>query len=106
MSDGSKLLISNFGPKLKTGDKVGLIAKITEEGKDYKLKMYFMLNDQPLGLAFNLPLNTLTGLYPVVKLNGKGSVSIDEMDSTQVPAKIEPNRILELEGKLPMLRLT
>lgn len=75
-----------------------MIAIITGEGTAAKLKIYFILNDEPLGLAFDVPLNTLDGLYPAVKFSGKGSVAVEEIDVNEIPTVIEPHREIELEG--------
>lgn len=67
--------------------------------------MFVFLNDQPLGLAFDVPQSTLEGVYPVVKFRGKGSVKIEEGVAADAPSVLEPVRPLILEGNWTLLQL-
>lgn len=60
--------------------------------------MYIILNEKPLGLAFNVPENTLDGIYPVVKFHGNGLVEIEERVDSDAPIELEPVKPLILEG--------
>lgn len=62
------------------------------------MKMYIILNEQSLGLAYDVPENTLEGIYPVVKFTGKGSVEIEERSIADAPLQLEPAKPLKLEG--------
>lgn len=71
---------------------------------DMKMKIYLILNDQPLGIAYDVPENTLDGIFPVVKFSGKGSVEIQEGNSTNAP--LEPLKPLSIEGNWTLNTLT
>jgi len=87
-------LIGNYGPKLTAGEKVGLVVKFV----DSKLQMYFFLNGKPFCLTFDVPDTIFDGIFPVVKFTGKGSVKIDEKDESEIPAVLEPVKLIQLDG--------
>lgn len=60
LSDGSALLVSSFGERIKSTDNVGLLLELT----DVDLKFYIFLNEQSLGLAFHLQAPYPKPLYP------------------------------------------
>lgn len=83
LSDGSSLLVSQFGDTIKSGDKVGLLLKLEEQD----LKFYIIHNDRPLGLAFHIKSPYPTPLYPVVSFNSNGQIRINR--SSSIPSSIE-----------------
>jgi len=103
LSDGGALLVSSFGERIKSGDKVGLLLQLT----DGDLKFYIFLNNQPLGLAFNVQAPYPKPLYPcktinqidedyfffffflVVSFSGNGQVNITR--SQQIPTALTRN---------------
>ncbi|XP_037029144.1 uncharacterized protein LOC119069223 [Bradysia coprophila] len=95
LSDGSVLLMDNFGPKIKNGDKCSILVKLIES----RMKVYIILNGKSLGLAFDVPEDTLDGIYPVVKFNGEGiAVEIEESRISDAPTELEPVKPLIMEG--------
>jgi hypothetical protein len=60
LSDGSGLLVQNFGDRIKQNDKIGILLQLS----DADLKMYIFHNDQPLGLAFHIQSPYPKPLYP------------------------------------------
>ncbi|CAF1553582.1 unnamed protein product, partial [Didymodactylos carnosus] len=72
LSDGSSGLAFGFDPKIKDGDKVGLLLDLNNN--DLKLHMFH--NDQPVGTAFYLQGSYPTPLYPIVHFDGDGEMTI------------------------------
>lgn len=60
LSDGSALLVSQFGDSIKQGDKVGILLRLSNAD----LKMFLFHNDRPLGLAFHVNAPYPKPLYP------------------------------------------
>lgn len=89
----------NFGPTLKPGDKFSILVKLV----DARIRMFVILNGKSLGLAFDVPENSLEGIYPVVKFHGEGSVDIEE--SVNAPTELEPVEPLILEGNWTLYAL-
>lgn len=65
---------------------------------DGRLKTYVILNGKSLGISYDVPQQTLDGIYPVVKFSGEGVVEIEEKESTEAPAELEPVKPFILEG--------
>jgi len=82
LSNGGALLVGEFGPRPKNGDVLGIYVVLEINS----LKVYFDLNDSPLGLAFDVPKTVLTSVFPVVHFSGRGSASIEKV--TQVPQSL------------------
>ncbi|RWS03154.1 hypothetical protein B4U79_16540 [Dinothrombium tinctorium] len=83
LSDGSALLMPDFGPRISAGDKVNLLLDLSENS----LKLYVFHNNVPLGLAFDLKVSNLQGLYPTVKAYGAAYVCITKLDD--LPSTLE-----------------
>jgi len=70
LSDGGRLLRQAFGPRLHTGDKVGLYGRLVPQpNKRHTLQIMFTVNGHGLGLGFSLIEFEVCGigpLYPVV----------------------------------------
>jgi len=81
LSNGSALIVSEYGPNIKCGNTVGILAVFEE-----KLKVYFDVDGTPLGQAFNLPVSVLSGAFPVVHFSGNGKVSITK--SSDIPTDL------------------
>jgi hypothetical protein len=60
LSDGSSLLVQQFGDNIKQNDKVGILLQLT----DSELKMYLFHNERPLGLAFHIQSPYPKPLFP------------------------------------------
>jgi len=82
LSNGSALIIGGYGPHIKSGNTVGILAVFEGE----KLKVYFDLDGTPLGQAFDLPATVLNGVFPVVHFSGTGKASI--VKSNDIPTKL------------------
>jgi hypothetical protein len=82
LSDGGALLVSEFGDRIKSNDKVGLLLQLT----DAELKLYIFHNDRPLGLAFHVQAPYPKPLYPVVGFSSNGTVKIAR--SQQIPTSL------------------
>lgn len=80
MSDGSCLLVGEFGDSIKNGDKIGLILDLEET----ELKIYIVQNDRPLGLAFVHSAPYANELHPVVSFSSPGSVEINEKEAKEL----------------------
>jgi hypothetical protein len=75
LSNGGALLVGEFGPRIGNGDVLGIFAVLENE----TLKVYFDLNEMPLGLAFDVPKTALNAAYPVVHFSGPGSATIERV---------------------------
>lgn len=63
------------------------------------MKVYVILNGKSLGLAFDVPEDTLDGIYPVVQFRGEGfAVDIEEGRISDAPAQLDPVKPLVIEG--------
>lgn len=71
LSNGSGLLVGKFGPSPKAGDIIGILAVFVGD----RLQMYIDLNQQSLGLAFDVPASTFKSIYPVVAFHKSGSAT-------------------------------
>jgi len=80
LSDGSCLLVGEFGDSIKNGDKIGLILDLEET----ELKIYIVQNDRPLGLAFVHSAPYANELHPVVSFSSPGSVEINEKEAKEL----------------------
>ncbi|CAF1460425.1 unnamed protein product [Didymodactylos carnosus] len=74
LSDGSQLLVGSFGPKIKQGDKIGLLLDLSNN----ELKLYLIHNDEPLGMAFHITGSYPTPLHPYVSFSGNGKITIEK----------------------------
>ena len=63
LSDGSSLLVQQFGEPIKSGDKVGILLRLSTAD----LKLYLFHNDRPLGLAFHINAPYPKPLFPGMK---------------------------------------
>lgn len=72
LSDCSRLIFANFGPRFESGDRIGMLVEI--EGGF--MSIYYDYNGQPLGLAFKVPATDLPYPYPFVQFSGPGSVTV------------------------------
>jgi len=77
LSNGGCLLKGDFGPRVKSGDVVGIYADV--DGS--KIKAYFDVNGRPLGAAFDVPRSTLGNLFPMVHFSGNGACTIAKSDA-------------------------
>jgi len=82
LSNGGTLLVGSYGPKIQSGNTVGILAVFEEE----KLKVYFDLDGTPLGQAFDLPATVLNGVFPTVHFSGGGKATI--VKSGEIPANL------------------
>lgn len=82
MSNGSGLLVGNFGPSPKQGDTIGIMAVFEGEG----LQVYVDVNGESLGLTFNVPASTFKSVHPMVSFKKSGSATCTKqaevLDST------------------------
>lgn len=72
---------------------------------DSRIKVYIILNDKSLGLAYDVPEKTLDGIYPAVTFESKGVVEIKETDIATVPIDLEPVKPLNIEGNWSLITL-
>jgi len=93
LSNGGCLLKGDFGPRIKSGDVVGIFAEVDNS----KIKAYFDLNGRPLGIAFDVPRSTLGNLYPMVHFSGSGACTIAKSDAFPSTTRKE-EKFQDLEG--------
>eukprot|EP01121_Diplochlamys_sp_Union-15-3_P010683 TRINITY_DN301_c0_g1_i2.p1 TRINITY_DN301_c0_g1~~TRINITY_DN301_c0_g1_i2.p1 ORF type:complete len:299 (+),score=54.55 TRINITY_DN301_c0_g1_i2:46-942(+) len=94
LSDNNSLLVGGFGPSIGPKDKVGLVIDLTGTN----LKVYVILNDRSLGLAFDIPPPFPKPLFPVITLKGPGEVTMTE-SSAIPPLDYQPTVYSGIEGK-------
>ncbi|CAF1623960.1 unnamed protein product, partial [Didymodactylos carnosus] len=94
LSDGSCLLVSSFGDPLRQGDKFGILLNLTQS----EMKVYFFLNDKPLGLAFHLQAPYPKPLFPIVGFTYSGKATITR--SQQIPTSLDRQaaQFTDIEG--------
>eukprot|EP01121_Diplochlamys_sp_Union-15-3_P010684 TRINITY_DN301_c0_g2_i1.p1 TRINITY_DN301_c0_g2~~TRINITY_DN301_c0_g2_i1.p1 ORF type:complete len:300 (+),score=55.22 TRINITY_DN301_c0_g2_i1:49-948(+) len=94
LSDNGSLLQGGFGPQIGLKDKVGILVDLT----DTNLKVYVILNDRSLGLAFDIPPPFPKPLFPVVTVKDPGEVTITQ--SSAIPSlDYQPTVYHGIEGK-------
>ncbi|CAF0899088.1 unnamed protein product [Rotaria sp. Silwood1] len=94
LSDGSGLLVSSFGDRIKENDKVGLLLQLS----DVDLKIYIFHNERPLGLAFHVSSPYPKPLYPVVSFSSNGKVKISRAQQTPTSLERSPEEFTGVEG--------
>eukprot|EP01121_Diplochlamys_sp_Union-15-3_P022805 TRINITY_DN981_c0_g1_i2.p1 TRINITY_DN981_c0_g1~~TRINITY_DN981_c0_g1_i2.p1 ORF type:complete len:289 (+),score=49.49 TRINITY_DN981_c0_g1_i2:95-961(+) len=93
LSDGSGLIISSFGPKIKPSDKVGVALELT----DSSLKIYVIINGKSLGLTFFVSAPYPKPLFPAVSFSSPGEVTLS-MPSNWPSITYEPDVDVGIEG--------
>lgn len=83
LSDGSSLLVSEFGDIISQADKVGLLLNLSASS----LKLYIYHNDRPLGLAFNVQSPYPKPLFPVIGFSANGKISV--VRSSSIPSSVD-----------------
>ncbi|CAF4471102.1 unnamed protein product [Didymodactylos carnosus] len=86
LSDGSSGLAFGFGPKIKDGDKIGLLLDLNNND----LKLHIFHNDQSIGTAFHLQGSYPTPLFPVVHFDGDGEMTIRKLN--KIPTELKRNQ--------------
>ncbi|KNC87330.1 hypothetical protein SARC_00571 [Sphaeroforma arctica JP610] len=82
LADGGGLLRSQWGPRPRQGDKIGMHAVATPS----ELKVRYYLNDECLGDAFVIPKSFPGVMYATVSLSKPGDeVTITQSESGTVP---------------------
>jgi hypothetical protein len=81
LTNGSAALLTGFGKYIKVGDKVGVLC----DAKTNTTKLYYYINDQCLGLAFDIP-NTKRQYLPCLHVTGSAKINL------AVPAELPPQR--------------
>ncbi|OXA61698.1 Heterogeneous nuclear ribonucleoprotein U [Folsomia candida] len=76
LSNGGCLLVGNFGPWLKNNDVLGVFVDADES----KIRVYFDVNGTSMGLAFDVPRQTLGNIYPMLHFSGSDFPSITRQE--------------------------
>lgn len=94
LSDGSGLLVSNFGQSPVAGDTIGML--VSFEGA--RLKIFFDINGRSLGLAFNVAATRFTSVFPIVCFKHSGSATcVEEIEIPNLTKRV-PITYVGIEG--------
>lgn len=94
LSDGSGLLVADFGPPPAAGDTVGIL--VSFEGA--RLRIFFDINGKSLGLAFNVAATRFTSVFPMVRFNHCGSATCGQEVEIPSLTKRVPITYAGIEG--------
>lgn len=102
LTDGSCLLVGEFGDVVSNGQKIGLIIDTNEN----ELKVYIVQNGRPLGLAFVHPAPYSTELHPCISFCEPGSVEIKAKETANLDALLTRSDYLHktIDGKYKIVR--
>lgn len=71
LSDGSCLLVGDFGRSPVAGDTIGILVSF----ESARLRIFFDINGKSLGQAFSVPATRFTSVFPIVRFNHSGSAT-------------------------------
>lgn len=101
LSDGSRLLVGNFGPSPRAGDVIGILAVFDGD----RLKVYVDINGRSLGLAFNVPASIFKSIFPYVSFRKSGSASCTKQSEIPNTSDRAVTTFAGIEGEWRLLRL-